>query len=203
MENSASLVDRQYYGDRDSSVFSPYPLGDLMEGLQDYLFYILGILSVASALGVVLMPNPIYAALFLAGTMISFSALFFLLGAYFVAGAQLIVYAGAVMVLFVMVVMLFDLRHEKDAFSSGATGFLFKIAGGGALLGVLMAAFSAYTPSGGVEDPNAGDVIASTRALATLLFTKYVFAFEVISILLLLVVVGSVAIARSRGGTHV
>ena len=81
-----------------------------------FLFWFLAFVTLASGLGVVLMSNPIYSALSLAMAMVGVSAIFVTLNAFFIAGVQLIVYAGAVMVLFTMVIMLFDLK--KDGGSS-------------------------------------------------------------------------------------
>jgi NADH-quinone oxidoreductase subunit J len=166
------------------------------------VFYILSTLAVVCAFGVILVPNPIYSALYLAGTMISLAGLFFALGAYFVAGVQLIVYAGAVMVLFVMVVMLFDLKKEKDAFTGGAWGFFAKFAAGALALGLIAGAFD-VSRIGAQEAAKATESVSSTKLLAEALFSRHVFGFEVISILLLVVIVGAVSLARSKGGTHV
>lgn len=168
--------------------------------LASLLFYILGALSVLGAICVITVPNPIFCALFLALTMVSLSGIFFSLGAYFVAGVQLIVYAGAVTVLFVMVVMLFDLKKETQAFSAKPIGFLLRTVAVGAFMGLLwggveLARGYIYSPS--VLNPD-----TATRSVSELLFTKYIFAFEIISVLLLLVVIGSVTLARSKGGTH-
>jgi NADH-quinone oxidoreductase subunit J len=171
--------------------------------LYNYTFYFLATISVLSAAGVILVPNPIYSALFLAGTMVSLAALFFALGAYFVAGVQLIVYAGAVMVLFVMVVMLFDLRKETQAFSGGPISFFLKIGAGALALGLIVGAFEISQPLITEGGEKAQEISGSTKALAEQLFSHHVFAFEVISILLLVVIVGSIALAKSRGGTHV
>lgn len=173
-----------------------------MGDTYNIIFYILSTLAVVCALGVILVPNPIYSALYLAGTMISLAGLFFALGAYFVAGVQLIVYAGAVMVLFVMVVMLFDLKKEANAFTGGPWGFFLKFAGGALTLGLIAGAFEVSRP--GVEDPNrTAELATSTKVLAEALFSRHVFGFEVISVLLLVVIVGAVSMARSKGGTHV
>ncbi|MEQ1665008.1 MAG: NADH-quinone oxidoreductase subunit J, partial [Bdellovibrionales bacterium] len=86
------------------------------------LFYIMALIIIVSAACVVLVPNPIYSALSLAGSMIGLGFVYFLLGAEFVAGVQLIVYAGAVMVLFVMVLMLFDLKKDVKTFSDNQLG---------------------------------------------------------------------------------
>lgn len=167
------------------------------------LFYFLQFLILASALGVVLMPNPIYCALMLAVSMISISALFFSLEAYFVAGVQLIVYAGAVMVLFVMVIMLFNLKNETMAFTKGMLSKILKVS-----LSTLIFALIASSLSMSFADLNSSQLqpyesaMRSVKELSALLFTKYVFAFEAISVLLILVVVGAVALARAKGGTH-
>lgn len=169
--------------------------------VQDFLFYVLGGLSILGGLGVVCLANPIYAALSLAVTMMSVGGLFFLMGAYFIAGVQLLVYAGAVMVLFVMVLMLFDLRREGATFSRGPLLTLLKMSAVGAVLGVVMGVASL---SGGLTtaEVKLDETLGSTRDLALLLFQKYVFAFEAISLVLLVVIVGAVSLARSKGGTH-
>lgn len=167
------------------------------------LFYFLQFLILASALGVVLMPNPIFCALMLAISMIGISALFFSLEAYFVAGVQLIVYAGAVMVLFVMVIMLFNLKSETQAFTKGLLSKVLKTS-----LSVLIFALIASSVSMSFSDLNASQLqpyenaMRSIKELSALLFTKYVFAFEAISVLLILVIVGAVTLARAKGGTH-
>jgi NADH-quinone oxidoreductase subunit J len=170
---------------------------------QDLLFYILGGLSLASALGVLLMTNPIYSALCLALTMVSLAGLYASMQAWFVAGVQLIVYAGAVMVLFVMVLMLFDLKSEIKAFSRGAVAGFMKLVAVGLMTGAFLAAIynSADTLLGTSLAAHV-DGTVSTKALAQLLFGKYVFAFEAMGVLLLIIAIGAVALSRIEGGTH-
>jgi NADH-quinone oxidoreductase subunit J len=166
------------------------------------LFWILAIVTAVSAITVVLITNPIYSALALAMSMIGVSALFVTLNAYFIAGVQLIVYAGAVMVLFVMVLMLFDLKTELQAFTRGKISGALKIASIGMLAGLVIGAI--YMSSSSLIHANA-DVLApqdQTKALGKLLFSQYLFGFESLGVLLLVVAVGCVALARSRGGTH-
>lgn len=167
-----------------------------------FIFWFLSLVTLASALGVILMVNPIYSALALAMTMVGVAALFVTLNAFFVAGVQLIVYAGAVMVLFVMVLMLFDLKHEMKAFARGAfTGGL-KLISVGAFVGLVVGAISLTTFS--LNKMTAANAAAdSSRELGQLLFTQYLFGFEALGVLLLVVAVGAVALARSKGGTHV
>lgn len=165
------------------------------------LFWILAVITLASALTVVLVANPIYSALSLAMTMVGISALFVTLGAYFIAGVQLIVYAGAVMVLFVMVLMLFDLKHELQAFTKGKlTGFV-KISSVGMLAGLVAGAILMATDTNSVNS-GAANTPDTTKALSKILFTQYLFGFEALGVLLLVVAVGTVALSRSRGGTH-
>ncbi len=170
-----------------------------------FLFWFLAIVTVVSALSVILMVNPIYSALSLAMTMIGVAAIFVTLNAYFLAGAQLIVYAGAVMVLFVMVLMLFDLKHEIQAFTRGRITGAIKIASVGILSGLIVGAVTmglktaaSATSSGDISKP----ATDTTRALAENLFIKNIFGFEALGVMLLVIAVGTVALSRSKGGTH-
>lgn len=164
------------------------------------VFWILAALAVASSLTVVMVKNPIYSALSLVMTMVGIAALFVTLGAYFIAGVQLIVYAGAVMVLFVMVLMLFDLKHETQAFTQGKISGAVKIGAVGMLAGLIV---GAILMSAGLSQPTQGLAdIDNSKALGKILFSQYLFGFEVLGVLLLIVAVGTVALSRSRGGTH-
>lgn len=164
------------------------------------LFWILAIVTVTAALSVVLLANPIFSSLSLVMTMIGVSALFVTLGAYFIAGVQLIVYAGAVMVLFVMVIMLFDLKHENETFSSGQISGAVKIASIGMLAGLIVGAIlMSIQPTGALNIVQTAD---NTKNLSMILFTKYLFSFEALGVLLLVVAIGAVTLSRSKGGTH-
>lgn len=169
-----------------------------------FLFWFLAALTIVSALSVILMTNPIYSALSLAMTMVSVAAIFVTLQAYFLAGVQIIVYAGAVMVLFVMVLMLFDLKHELQAFTRGKFSGAFKIASIGSLAGLLVGAM--YTANVNSVPEAATAANATSRGaiapLAEELFLKNIFGFEALGVLLLVIAVGTVALSRSKGGTH-
>ncbi len=171
-----------------------------------FLFWFLAFVALSSGLGVILMNNPIYSALCLAMTMVGISALFVTLNAFFIAGVQLIVYAGAVMVLFVMVLMLFDLKTELQAFSRGRFTGAVKIASVGLLAGLIVAAITvsiSMIPEKTTDNPVlVGNGMETTKALGHILFTKYLFGFEALGVLLLVIAVGAVALARSKGGTH-
>lgn len=165
-----------------------------------FIFWFLSLVTLAAALGVILLSNPIYSALSLAMSMVGVAALFVTLGAYFVAGVQLIVYAGAVMVLFVMVLMLFDLKHELKAFTRGAFTGALKLVSVGAFAGLVVGAVALTMQSQAPTAPPA--TTDATRELGQLLFTQYLFGFEALGVLLLVIAVGAVALARSKGGTH-
>lgn len=171
----------------------------------DLLFYILGAISLICGIGVIVARNPIYSAFYLAATMIGIAGIFVTLNAFFIAGVQLIVYAGAVMVLFVMVLMLFDLKHEMPVFSRGTISNVFKIASCGVLLGMLLM-YIGYTfsvdPSFKPVSTDPAKAMDMVKSLSTALFTRYVFAFEVIGALLLIIAVGAVTLSRIAGGTH-
>jgi NADH-quinone oxidoreductase subunit J len=170
--------------------------------VSSLVFYLIGGLTLLSAIAVISFRNPIFCALALALTMTGAAVIFFTLGAYFVAGVQLIVYAGAVMVMFVMVVMLIDLKHEGPAFSRGGISTFLKFLST-TILGGTLVATAAYTVVGGKASlPPLKEGLDNTRVLAGELFTKYIFGFEAIGILLLVVLVGAIALARARGGTH-
>ncbi len=170
--------------------------------VSSLVFYLVGGLTLVSAIAVISFRNPIFCALSLAVTMTGAAAIFFTLGAYFVAGVQLIVYAGAVMVMFVMVVMLIDLKHEGPAFSRGTITTFLKFLSTTIVSGALVAAV-AYTAIGEKAAlPPIKEGLDTTRALAEALFTRYLFGFEAIGVLLLVVLVGAIALARARGGTH-
>ena len=134
-------------------------------------------------------------ALHLAGSMLALAGLFFILGAPFIAGVQVVVYAGAVMVLFVMVVMLFDLKKKTQAhFSQGLwlkLSSLFFLTG--LIAGLFPLSLNVLQPLSTKELKT-----SSTKELAHLLFTEYVLAFEVLGIFLLLIAVGVAVLCLPR-----
>lgn len=168
--------------------------------LLPIVFYVLSGLLLVSGLGVILVSSPIYSALFLSMTMLLLSAIFFVLEAYFLAAVQLLVYAGAVVVLFVMVLMMFDLRKETKAFSGSWASTLVKVALSIVSLFILLTPVAMFI--GNTSEEWLRQTGLPTEDLSMALFAKHVFTFEVIGALLLVVLVGSVTIAKSKGGTH-
>ena len=173
--------------------------------ISNLLFWFLSLLTLTGALGLLLTKNPLYSALFLVLSMIGVSALFFTLGAGFLAAVQLLVYAGAVMVLFIMVLMLFNLKKEEKRSSGNSLSVGIKFLSVFLFFSILAVVFY-FTPSW--ETPSLAELTSAqenketTRDLGDLLFQKYVLGFEALGLLLLIVAVGAVTLARSKGGTH-
>jgi NADH-quinone oxidoreductase subunit J len=163
------------------------------------LFYILSLLVILAAVGVVLAGNPLISALHLVLTMLGVAGLFFMLHAPFVGAVQILVYAGAVMVLFVLVIMLIDVNKEEIKFVGGKTSALVK----GLAVGIFSGLIAAMVLSSSAGQKEiAGEPGFSMLELSRVLFTKYVVAFEILGVLLLVIPVGVVALSRIRGGTH-
>ena len=165
------------------------------------VYFLLAFITLTSAIAVVVIPNPVFSALSLAVCMIGISGLFFTLEAYFISVVQLIIYAGAVVVMFVMILMIFDLQEEKRVFLRGTFTTMLKISGAALLLAALVGAIFTSIPHSPLIEINTAAIIAA-KGLALQLFTKYVFVFEVVGVLLLVVLVGAIAIAKGKGGTH-
>jgi NADH-quinone oxidoreductase subunit J len=158
-------------------------------------FYLFGALAIASALGMVLnVRNTVNAAMSLVVTMISLAVTYVVLDAHLVAALQIMVYAGAIVVVFLFVVMLLNLRH--DAFAP-ARGRLVKLAGvvlavGAALAFVELAPKS--LPTVQAIPPDFGGYVAVGRAL----YGDFILPFEVSSLLLLSAIVGAVVLGKRR-----
>jgi NADH-quinone oxidoreductase subunit J len=162
--------------------------------MDTVLFIIFSVAAIVCAFNLVLQRHPISSALSLIGVMGSLAVLYLLLGAEFIAMTQIIVYGGAVMVLFVFVIMLLNAGAEK---SSGKSWFA-QIAGLPMLLAfVAVIAFpvrSALPPMRPVEF---GSWVGGTaQRIGEMLFTEYLLPFEIISILILIAIVGAVVLAR-------
>ncbi|MEK7407721.1 MAG: NADH-quinone oxidoreductase subunit J [Acidobacteriota bacterium] len=161
-----------------------------MDGI---LFLIFAAIAVVCGLGVVLQRHPIYSALSLIGVMGALAVLYLLLGAQFIAAIQVIVYAGAIMVLFVLVIMLLNAGREQPTGASRMARYFGAplLAG---LVGVLSyVIFRAFPESAPVRF---GEFTAgTTRAVGEALFTRYLLPFEISSLLVLIAIVGAVALA--------
>jgi NADH-quinone oxidoreductase subunit J len=170
--------------------------------MAQVLFFIAGIGAVCGAIGVVMVRNPFYAVLALVFHLLSLAALFLLLQAQFVAAAQVVVYAGAVMVLYVFVVAYVGAaeparlrapvgRGQRAAAVLFCLALFVELA-----IAVLGSGLEAISGDGAPYVPGFG----SPEALGSALLTKFLFPFEVASLLLLVAAIGAVTLARRRQG---
>jgi len=157
-------------------------------------FYVFGGLAVIAALIMITRPNPISAAWSLVVVMISLAALFVALSATFVAAMQVIVYAGAIMVLFLFVVMLLNLSPDQlDKLKNSSTLIFGGILAVGLL--VVLVAMSLLAPH---DSAAVADNFGQVAPVAKLLFSAYLLPFEVASVLLLAAIVGAVVLSMKE-----
>ncbi len=166
--------------------------------MESIAFIVLSILAVSSALVIVLpfVRNAVVCALALALNLISVAGFFFLLGAQFIGFLQVIVYAGAIMVLILFVLMLLNIDDERHLGSSGffqrylgpllAAGFVSLLASSGVVL------------SQGADFPRASADYGTVGALGRELFVRFFYPFEAISLLLVVAMIGAVLLAKRR-----
>ncbi len=165
-----------------------------MPALPDLLFYafagltlLFGFLCVANPLS----RNPVTSAMFLVLTICSMAGLFVLLNAFFLAAVQVLVYAGAVMVLFLFVIMLLDLKEEERrklnqvAVGAGSVGVA-------VIAGILIKAMMSAKPASDQL------VEGTTKPLGKILFTQYLLPFEILSLLLLVAMVGVILLSKKE-----
>jgi len=164
-------------------------------GLTDILFYVFAALTLLCGVLVVANPlsrNPVTSAMFLVLTIISMAGLFVLLHAFFLAAVQVLVYAGAVMVLFLFVIMLLDLQEEerrkikKFSLIAGLAAII-------AIVGIFLKSLFATLPGTSSGGPAA---VGDSASLGRLLFTNYLLPFEIISLLLLVAMVGVILLSK-------
>jgi NADH-quinone oxidoreductase subunit J len=170
---------------------------------SELVFYAFSALAVVSAIATVTRKNPVVAAVWLVATFFAVAVVYVQLSASFLAVIQVLVYAGAMMVLFVFVIMVLDTDESGAAESRrpsrvGRFGYyLGLLLSGGLIVWVLLATLSKqYLTPGAYIDPQSD--FGSAESVGRLLFTDYLFAFEAISLLLLAAVIGAVVVARTR-----
>ena len=159
------------------------------------LFWLLSVLALGSAVMVITSRNPVFSVLWLIVTFFTISGHYILLNAQFLAIVNIIVYAGAIMVLFLFVIMLMNLNRETEPQKNKWLKLAGAIAGGSLLL-VLVAALRQTEPS--IAQVRAGD-IGLIQNLGKVLFSDYVVPFEISSILFLSAMVGAVVIGKREG----
>jgi NADH-quinone oxidoreductase subunit J len=172
----------------------------------DILFYIFAAMALGGAIGVVLQKNPVGSLLFMVGTLGAMAGIFVLFEAHFLAAIQVMVYAGAIMVLFLFVIMLLNLGHDYQADMKRGVAAFASFGVTGVIAGLLARRLGEAGENPIYEyfpGPEGMDRILAEEgvigAVARPLFTDYVVAFELVGILLLVALVGAVSLARGRG----
>ncbi len=164
--------------------------------LHQVLFFVFAAVCVAGAVNLLAQRHPINSALSLIVVMVSLSVLYLLLGAEFVAAVQVIVYAGAIMVLFVFVIMLLNAGEEELTAGSRVAALI------GYPAVTIFAALMIWVVSGrsaAMKGVRLGEFLGPTDAVARLLFREFLLPFEVTSVLILIAIMGAVVLARKEG----
>ena len=184
--------------------------------MAELLFYVLAVLAVVAGIGVAACRNPLFSVLSLLGSFFCLASIYLLAGFQFLAATQLLVYAGAIMVLFLFVIMLLNLGDEtryadrpaalgkpRIAIAAGASGLLLLI--GTLSVGLRPVAASAGPSSPGPTAAELGQVgaIDDLHAVGEVLFSRFVLPFEAASLLLLATMIAVILLAkRQRGDDH-
>jgi len=165
--------------------------------MEHFLFFFLAIVCVGSVVGMIIFKNQVYSAILLILAFCATAGLFALLDAPFIAAVQIIIYAGAIMILFIFVIMMINVRvgisPEKKKWTLGLSVIL----GFVLILELLLSIKGAFTSeiAVGVEK------VGSPTDLGELLFTKYLYPFEITSILIIAALVGSIVLMKKRDKT--
>ena len=170
---------------------------------ETILFYLISSVAIISAVSVILQKNPIYSVISLIVTLVSLATVFLLLNAQFLAAVQIIVYAGAIMVLFLFVVMLLNLG-KNDAGEEGSDKLFIQKKTAVILGGTLFVIFgmvikgSFYSGKSGIYTTEVINSIGNTELVGKLLFTEYLLPFEITSVLLFAAIIGTIILAKKK-----
>jgi len=166
--------------------------------MERVVFYLMAIAAVGSAVWMIFATNTVHSALALVANFFALAVLYILLEAHFLAIVQIIVYAGAIMVLFLFVVMLLNAPHEDTEYDERVHPLLRPgpMRFGAGLAVALVVELWWALGRGGESGSFAGGSVTSVAAIGRSLFTDYAFPFEVTSILILVAMVGAVLLAR-------
>ncbi len=162
--------------------------------MQDIIFYLFAALTLLCGFLVVANPfsrSPVTSAMFLVLTIVSMAGLFVLLHAFFLAAVQVLVYAGAVIVLFLFVIMLLDLKEEQRR-KINRFGVVAGVISVGAILAIFVKTILASRPLA-IATPT---LEGATKPLGVMLFTEYLLPFEILSVLLVVAMVGVILLSK-------
>jgi len=167
---------------------------------EKVLFIIFAVIAIASALNILLQRSPLYSALSLIGTLLSLSALYLTVHAQFIAAVQIVVYAGAIMVLFIFVIMLLNVPKDQPQIEKQKGLRYLAIPFAGLMIAevfyVLRPIRLTTLP---IQPGNPEQAVGTTWSIGTALFTDYLLPFEVTSVLILMALVGAMVLARREG----
>ncbi len=168
--------------------------------VETALFTVLAVVTVITAILVIVQRNPVASAIFLIITLFSLAGIYLLLNAQFIAVIQVLVYAGAIMVLFLFVIMLLNLEREKKIITRHRMQKVFGVFLGIILLAQIGMVFNSVLLEGskGTFPPEKVAAVGNTQVVARLLFTDYLLPFEITSVLLLVAIIGAIVLAKRQ-----
>jgi NADH-quinone oxidoreductase subunit J len=168
--------------------------------METLLFWLLAVLALIAAVSMIIQRNPVYSALFLIVTLLSLAGLFLLLSAHFLAVIQIIVYAGAIMVLFLFVIMLLDIRRTEVTVSrvklQKSLGVLLVMAFFVETVMALRSGVGGEMAAATVSSPAAD--FGTAQALGRALFASYVLPLELAAVLLFVAIIGAIVLSKRQ-----
>jgi NADH-quinone oxidoreductase subunit J len=162
--------------------------------MAQFLFFLLAIVSVAAVLGMIISKDQAYNALFLIVAFVCMGGLFALLEAPFIAAVQIIIYAGAIMILFIFVVMMINLRKGLEPEKKKWTMYFAVVVAVALVIELVLTVKGALEPVSAA----ASESLGNPTELGRLLFTKYLYPFEITSILIIAALVGAIVLVKKR-----
>lgn len=170
--------------------------------MRSIVFYAASIVAIVSAILCITRRSPVASALWLVNVLFNLSVVYVLLDAHFIAAVQVLVYAGAIMVLFLFVIMLLNLGNLKDSDIKGPTGRVVATVAGLVMIAELFALRSVtLPPDGSLPEGAVGRMVeqqGAIQAIAHPLFQRYLVPFELTSVMLLAALVGAVILAKRK-----
>jgi NADH-quinone oxidoreductase subunit J len=162
--------------------------------VSQVLFFLFAGFAIACAISMVYHRNPVYSAISLVGVFISLSCLYVMLAAPFIAAVQILIYAGAIMVLVVFVIMLLNLEEDPPL---NRLRYLYAIGGGLGLILLVQTFFIFYAVMKAPQQAvNTGETVGKTMSIGQGMFTEYLLPVEIVGVMLLMAIIGGVVLAR-------
>ena len=168
--------------------------------IETGFFLLLAAVTIVTAILVIVQRNPVASAVYLIITFFSLAGIYLMLNAQFIAVIQVLVYAGAIMVLFLFVIMLLNLEKEKLRLAGHKAQKFFGVVFGIVLLGLIGMVFHSVLLEGskGSFSPEKVAALGNTEVIARLLFTDFLLPFEITSVLLLVAIIGAIVLAKKE-----